>query len=110
VILCAPSPPARPARRGVPDGRDPDACGGGDDSGTARPRKPTRQRRSRRRERGGGVEPDTWPLTGLPVEDGDSSVAKHPILVTKMDNTTSSSPQVGLSKADLVVEELVEGG
>jgi hypothetical protein len=27
-----------------------------------------------------------------------------------MDNTPSSSPQVGLSKADMVVEELVEGG
>ena len=56
------------------------------------------------------VEPTTWPLTGLPVDDGDSAVDKHPILVTKIDNTSSSSPQVGLSKADLVVEELVEGG
>ena len=27
-----------------------------------------------------------------------------------MDNTSSSSPQVGLGQADLVVEELVEGG
>jgi hypothetical protein len=27
-----------------------------------------------------------------------------------MDNTVSSRPQVGLSKADMVVEELVEGG
>ncbi len=45
------------------------------------------------------------------VADGDSAVEKHPILVTKIDNTTSSSPQVGPHKADLVVEEgLVEGG
>ena len=31
-------------------------------------------------------------------------------MVTKIDNTASSAPQVGLGKADLVVEELVEGG
>ncbi|HYH33785.1 MAG TPA: DUF3048 domain-containing protein, partial [Nocardioides sp.] len=35
---------------------------------------------------------------------------KHAVLVTKIDNTSSSAPQVGLGKADLVVEELVEGG
>jgi hypothetical protein len=54
-------------------------------------------------------EPDTWPLTGLPVEGG-SSEQKHPVLVLKMDNTESSAPQEGLGSADLVVEELVEGG
>jgi hypothetical protein len=51
-----------------------------------------------------------WPLTGLEVPSGKSAELDHPILVAKMDNTTSSQPQVGLSKADLVVEELVEGG
>ncbi len=51
-----------------------------------------------------------WPLTGLPVEGDDTSVQAHPVLVTKMDNTASSAPQVGLGSADLVVEELVEGG
>jgi hypothetical protein len=30
--------------------------------------------------------------------------------VVKIDNTASSAPQIGLSKADMVVEELVEGG
>lgn len=60
---------------------------------------------------GAGVsgDPDTWPLTGLPVNGGDS-LEKHPVLVLKLDNTASSAPQVGLSSADLVVEELVEGG
>ena len=48
-----------------------------------------------------------WPLTGLPAR-GD--VPKHPVMVVKIDNTASSRPQVGLSKADLVTEELVEGG
>ena len=51
--------------------------------------------------------PALWPLTGLEV-DGD--IPKHPVLVTKVDNTSSSSPQVGLGSADMVVEELVEGG
>ena len=54
--------------------------------------------------------PQTWPLTGIEVADNGSADARHPVLVTKMDNTPSSSPQMGLSHADLVVEELVEGG
>ncbi len=52
----------------------------------------------------------TWPLTGEAVPEGQSAAKKHPVLVLKMDNTPSSAPQVGLSSADLVVEELVEGG
>ena len=48
-----------------------------------------------------------WPLTGEPVK---GKTPNHPVLVTKIDNTRSSSPQVGLEKADLVTEELVEGG
>jgi hypothetical protein len=34
----------------------------------------------------------------------------HPALVVKIDNTAGARPQVGLSSADIVVEELVEGG
>lgn len=52
----------------------------------------------------------TWPLTGLDVTGEDSATQKHPAYVVKIDNTGSSAPQVGLSKADMVVEELVEGG
>jgi hypothetical protein len=48
-----------------------------------------------------------WPLTGLPA---DGAAPKHPVMVVKIDNTSSSSPQVGLGEADLVTEELVEGG
>jgi len=51
-----------------------------------------------------------WPLTGLEVPSGRTAALDHPVLVAKMDNTASSQPQVGLSQADLVVEELVEGG
>lgn len=52
-------------------------------------------------------EPMYWPLTGL-ERTGDAP--DHPVIVTKVDNTSSSAPQVGLGSADLVVEELVEGG
>lgn len=52
----------------------------------------------------------TWPLTGLDVPGDKSSAQTHPVTVTKIDNTSSSAPQLGLGSADLVVEELVEGG
>ena len=52
----------------------------------------------------------TWPLTGLDVPGKSSSSKKHPVYVVKIDNTSGSAPQVGLGSADLVVEELVEGG
>jgi hypothetical protein len=48
-----------------------------------------------------------WPLTGLPA---DGAAPGHPVMVVKIDNSSNSSPQVGLSSADLVTEELVEGG
>jgi Protein of unknown function (DUF3048) N-terminal domain/Protein of unknown function (DUF3048) C-terminal domain len=51
-----------------------------------------------------------WPLTGRRVPSGKTDRLRHPVLVAKMDNTVASQPQVGLSKADMVVEELVEGG
>jgi hypothetical protein len=53
---------------------------------------------------------ESWPLTGLKVPSGQTAGLHHPVLVAKMDNTVSSQPQVGLSTADMVVEELVEGG
>lgn len=48
-----------------------------------------------------------WPLTGRDVTSGTPD---HPVVVAKVDNTRSSAPQVGLGDADLVTEELVEGG
>jgi hypothetical protein len=48
-----------------------------------------------------------WPLTGRPAK---GVTPGHPVMVVKIDNTASSSPQIGLSRADLVTEELVEGG
>ena len=46
------------------------------------------------------------PLTGLPV----ARVAPRPALVVKIENSAAARPQTGLEGADLVVEELVEGG
>jgi hypothetical protein len=48
-----------------------------------------------------------WPLTGEPAK---GEAPGHPVMIVKIDNTESSSPQLGLSKADLITEELVEGG
>lgn len=48
-----------------------------------------------------------WPLTGRAL---DHDPPEHPVYAVKMDNTASAQPQVGLGNADMVVEELVEGG
>jgi hypothetical protein len=63
-------------------------------------------------QKAGGSQTVTqyWPLTGLKVPPDKTAELHHPVLVAKMDNTVSSRPQVGLRKADMVVEELVEGG
>jgi hypothetical protein len=79
------------------------ACGG---SSTSSPQSGA----SPQQVEGGQSIPQFWPLTGLKVPSNKSAALDHPVLVAKMDNTVSSQPQVGLSKADMVVEELVEGG
>ncbi len=75
------------------------ACGGGgdDESGAS----------DDENSRGSGTVIQISPLTGLEAPDGFPT---YPVIVTKIDNTSSAEPQVGLDKADLVVEELVEGG
>jgi hypothetical protein len=77
-------------------------CGGG--SGTDTPSKSGGEASSS----APAPAPETWPLTGLQVPDGRSP--KSPAFIVKIDNTGDSAPQYGLGKADLVVEELVEGG
>jgi Protein of unknown function (DUF3048) N-terminal domain/Protein of unknown function (DUF3048) C-terminal domain len=52
--------------------------------------------------------PAAFPLTGLPT-DGAATAAR-PALSVKVDNTQRARPQAGLNDADLVHEELVEGG
>ena len=74
------------------------ACGGDDESPDDA---------SDDQSRAGGSAALTWPLTGQPV-DGD--LPDHPVIVVKIDNSSSSAPQIGLDDADLITEELVEGG
>jgi len=47
----------------------------------------------------------TWPLTGV---GGD--VVDRPALVVKIENSSDARPQEGLESADIVYEEMVEGG
>lgn len=58
----------------------------------------------------GGTGP-TAPLTGLPYPAGTSrSRIDRPALSVKVDNVSAALPQFGLDRADLVTEDLVEGG
>lgn len=47
------------------------------------------------------------PLTGKALPQGRPA---NPVFVVKIENTSAGAPQYGLNKADLVLEELVEGG
>ena len=72
------------------------ACGGSDSEATA--------------EGSSGPIPKTppiWSLTGLPGPD-DAQI--QPIVVVKIENDPTVRPQTGLDRADLIFEELVEGG
>jgi len=51
--------------------------------------------------------PPVWSLTGLPGPD-DAQI--KPIMVVKVENDPVVRPQTGLEHADLIFEELVEGG
>lgn len=51
-------------------------------------------------------EPLTSPVTGLEVDE----LPANPAFVVKIENTASGRPQYGLNQADMVVEQLVEGG
>jgi len=48
------------------------------------------------------------PLTGLPDPSGVTT--KRPSITIKIDNTPEAQPQVGIDKADVIYEEIVEGG
>lgn len=50
---------------------------------------------------------ETSPVTGEALPDGQPD---HPVFVVKIENTANGAPQYALDQADLVVEELVEGG
>ena len=74
------------------------ACGGGDKKSDG----PDSQN-----SKGGTTLAAVWPLTGLPL---DGSAPSRPIIAVKIPNTPEAQPQSGLGDADMVSEELVEGG
>jgi hypothetical protein len=76
------------------------ACGGGSDK--SGDKSPDAQSTA-----GGSKLVAVWPLTGLPA---NTTAPNHPALAVKIPNTPEARPQVGMSQADLVYEELVEGG
>lgn len=80
------------------------ACTGGNGGGSGETTQPTTE------GDGGGevvLVGDVAPLTGLPF--GDENL-NRPALSAKVDNHPSARPQVALDRADIVFEELVEGG
>lgn len=74
---------------------------GGDDKG------PKATEPSAQPTKGGTQLAAVYPLTGLPAPQG---LPQHPVVAVKVPNTAEAFPQVGLGKADMVVQELVEGG
>ena len=81
------------------------ACSGGggdDDSATTRPPRTDAPTTT--------TAPPVAPLTGLPDPDGQSR--SRPVLWVKVENLDSAQvrPQSGLEVADVVYEEVVEGG
>jgi Protein of unknown function (DUF3048) N-terminal domain/Protein of unknown function (DUF3048) C-terminal domain len=71
-------------------------CSGGDQRPAA-PAAPTTS-----------APPAVFPLTGQPT--GGDAKAARPALSIKIDNTRKARPQAGVNDADVVHEELVEGG
>jgi hypothetical protein len=53
---------------------------------------------------------DTAPLTGIQYPQGTNSFLAGPVVMGKIDNAPDARPQLGLSKADIVIDEMVEGG
>lgn len=79
------------------------ACGGSDENAAT-----SKTVRSVKKKAPVAVEAKRAPLTGLPDPSGRS--ATRAALVVKTGNNPEARPQVGLDVADVVFEEIVEGG
>ena len=73
------------------------ACGGSDNANSPEATTSTTE-----------VVLPTAPLTGLAQPDEDKRT--RPLLTVKIDNHPAARPQFGIDKADVIVEEKVEGG
>jgi Protein of unknown function (DUF3048) N-terminal domain/Protein of unknown function (DUF3048) C-terminal domain len=78
------------------------ACGGGgsDKKAAAKPKQTSTTTTT--------LAPPIAPLTGLPDPSGASRT--RPALIIKIENTPEARPQTGLESADVVYEEVVDGG
>jgi hypothetical protein len=81
------------------------SCGGGGDSSANKP-KPTTTTAAPTTTT--APAPPTAPLTGLPDPSGAS--LQRPVLSVKIENTPEARPQTGLDAADVVYEQVAEGG
>ena len=87
-------------------------CGGGDDSEDTEPTTTSTTTTSTTTTE--PPPPPVAPLTGAPVED--AAALNRPALLVKINNADGNKcdvrarPQVGLDQADIVIEEIVEGG
>lgn len=54
------------------------------------------------------IAPVPGPLTGLLLTDG--SIGSRPAITVKVDNSPQGRPQTGIERADVLIEEKVEGG
>jgi len=86
------------------------ACGGGEDAASPDGSTPGGTTAPDGAAPDGGVPgPDgpPSPFTGLPVE---AATLERPLLIVKIENSENARPQSGMDAADIVIEELVEGG
>ncbi|HUR17670.1 MAG TPA: DUF3048 domain-containing protein [Acidimicrobiales bacterium] len=82
------------------------ACGGDDDEATTTTTTPAGPTTTRAGEP--GLPADAAPLTAL--TQPDVAFRNRVALVVKIDNAPLGRPQSGLNQADIVYEEMVEGG
>lgn len=84
-------------------------CGPGQAGAVAGPTPTTTVDARTQGDRSGPPDPDVpivWPLTGVRTQ----KVADRPAVSVKIENSEAARPQVGLAAADIVWEEVVEGG
>ena len=84
------------------------ACGGGDNANAAESTTTSSTTTTSSSTTTTTEPPALSALTGLPVDD--EAVLERPVIAAKISSDRAAQPQVGLSTADWVIEEVVEGG
>jgi hypothetical protein len=84
------------------------ACGGGGDEAEAEVTTTTRPTTTTSTTTTTTEPPTLSLLTGLPVDDDE--VLERTAVAVKIASDLNAQPQLGLATADIVIEELVEGG